>query len=658
MFQVTAGTPAPIAAIMREVAGLRLQDRTTVITHYQATLEAAEQKRKEAKIAFEKANQDIKTQETEYTLNENLVEAALEACVAGDLDPIRFAKRRGGQTWELFCQSYPIQIALKLRHTAIFGFLLENNLDYRSKSPHHLPVYEDVLTLAARRSLTQKELELVKLMSNQILKDMLVASETGELLWFLDAIYFSEKLIHLPIPGKAGMTPLMQLARDNHLEALIKIDKDFKIEFSRQDELGRTVFDHAFECGHKELSLWLLQRAKPALLSLHRAEDLLIWALLKGEDEQVTHLLSTGVDVKARDNAALISACRFGTIKQVRALGLAGVEFTARKLLALSIAIQRREKKLIQYLLMQDCVYKAVMADQEIFEAQLKKAGFHQNIQKIRLGWLANLSLLGRAELMRNDADKHPGNDPRFMSLREIIEEMFSQMRDHDQVDILPGFPRFARPFSDTAVLNIPIAHQQDKVLELLGSEVRTSLEKGEARLDIQYTLKKGVGANLHFVYYFSIKCHYESGKIESLRNLAVVYQYEPCRLLFNLNIHVGDPKYKSKGIGLDLKVINQSEGLDLLISQLEALIRIGSTSLVIGVEGENDTRLSSISFYIQFARKIKEDFDLTAFTLDCYERRQGIPPSKPLLFNHSKLYVPNRKYSTNTVVSGNYFHV
>jgi hypothetical protein len=105
--------PGPVAAMMREVEGLRLKDRGTVTDGYKDELSKAEEKRKQAQTERERNLSEAANQEAEYIGNANLVAEALEGIDAGIRQKIARVKNSSRQTWELFCKENPLNRAIQ-----------------------------------------------------------------------------------------------------------------------------------------------------------------------------------------------------------------------------------------------------------------------------------------------------------------------------------------------------------------------------------------------------------------------------------------------------------------------------------------------------------------------------------------------------------------
>jgi hypothetical protein len=228
------------------------------------------------------------------------------------------------------------------------------------------PAYEDALTL---RGTSKDAQEVRNTMVERILKDLPKFSKDENLGWYLKAVSFEPKLINLPIPDQQGFTAAMQLAKDNHLSALLAIDNDFDgdydIAFEQEDNLGKTMLNYAIEQGHKELSLWLLEKTKLELSPIEKAcikGDLpeverlltitdgsvnpairenapLLWAVMHGKNDVVTKLIASNrIDIKANNNIAIIIAVRYGYLEIVKQLAAAGADIYAQNDLALKAA--------------------------------------------------------------------------------------------------------------------------------------------------------------------------------------------------------------------------------------------------------------------------------------------------------------------------------
>lgn len=107
-------SPSPVAAMMREVEGLRLKDRDTVTEGYKYELSKAEEKRKQAQVERDQHLAEVAGQEEKAIGNANLVAEALEGIDAGIRQKIAKVKNSSSrQTWELFCKENPLNRAMQ-----------------------------------------------------------------------------------------------------------------------------------------------------------------------------------------------------------------------------------------------------------------------------------------------------------------------------------------------------------------------------------------------------------------------------------------------------------------------------------------------------------------------------------------------------------------
>jgi len=367
-----------ISAIIREIEGLRAQDISAVNQHFTNACNQAESADQKSRAERERALLNARQTEIKFTLDETISGDAANAC--GDkkieeertLEIIRLAFELP-QTWKLFCETLPLTSAIKAERALVVAFLLEKGVDYKSKSERHMPAYTGGLYLA--EDATKAQQEIYSLMKTKVLRDMVQASEIGNLAWFQDALKYSkESLINSVIPEQGGLTPMMVLARDNHL-ALIRLihtkpARRYIIDFSIKDTLGKTMFEHAFELGHKELIEWIITTRKMVLSELEKAckeGDLnaltrclergdnppesnnapLIWATIYGHPNIVRRLiLEPRIDVKSRNEAAMIIAARYGYTEIVQDLIIAGADPMARNGLPLKIALAKNHAEL------------------------------------------------------------------------------------------------------------------------------------------------------------------------------------------------------------------------------------------------------------------------------------------------------------------------
>jgi len=375
----------PIESMKREAAKLSTQDKELVNKNYLEELRRNEKIALDAKQKKEEALREVKKEAEAFNLNCNLVESAVTACQkSGQLEPVQKVFKRGKQTWELFCQHcLPLELSIKNEKPKIVAFLLDNGVDYTSQSSLDITPYEYVLTFSTdNRSIERQEIYLS--MTNRILMDIISASASGRLDWFHKALegptqVEANTLLNAPIPEKEGITPVMVFAIHNRLATLLFMDNNgFIIDFDKRDNLGKTIFDHAFECGHKELITWICNSSERVLSPLEKASaterpdlkqfdellkqpftpeqynNALIWATLNGHKSIVEKLISTNqVDVQARDNTALVIAVRFKYTEITKILIHAGANPTARLDLPIKVAIEHEQKEVVDCLVNQ-----------------------------------------------------------------------------------------------------------------------------------------------------------------------------------------------------------------------------------------------------------------------------------------------------------------
>lgn len=364
-----------IAVISREVEALRNRDLATATQQYEEELRKIAKAEAEAKAQRERALTENAEAASESAALYGYVQDAQAACKTGNLPHIRRVFKKGGNTWKEFCtQAAPLTVAIHSKQVEVFRYLLGKDVDYKTADQRHAPAYEEALGFYNRSfnsSEKKQELEIYFLMKSRILQDMVQASKSGDLAWFFNALdCTTDELINAEIPGQGGLTPMMVLAIDNRFDAIRFIDSQydaklcpqFAIDFAKRDHLGKTLFDHAFEQGHRDLCIWIANRVPMALSALEQAcqrGDLdavkkllaqnadpaeknnapLLWAALYGHADVAAHLISTGqVNPKARDNAAIVIATRYGYGDIVKLLVRAGADPSARGGLPAKIA--------------------------------------------------------------------------------------------------------------------------------------------------------------------------------------------------------------------------------------------------------------------------------------------------------------------------------
>jgi len=398
-----------VRAIRAEGRALCLRDTKLAVDEYQRLLDEAHKKREaaiaEAHLAFKTNLEQGKL----HACNNGMVRSALEACYSGDLGPIEELYDKGNsETWEFFCNSSPLMLAVDSEQPKVLEYLLKIGLDYTSKDDSGYPAYDHILRL---RTSSEAAKEMQQIMSARLLKDVSVASKTAALEWLLDAFAIKPTLINTPIPDLNGITPVMQLAIDGRLNALIWIDqnkyiknKKVQIDFNKKDGLGRTMFDFAVMWGHKELLEWVMSKAGTKLSELEEAcksgdvpkLDALLSALPADSDVELGHSLIFAViyvfhsivvnivtsleKVVDEDAAVFMIATQQQDARMMQVLIDAGADITAQNGLALSIAIDGANEDVIEFLLIQDSMRAFAKSNVDRFEAELNNAGFKKSL--------------------------------------------------------------------------------------------------------------------------------------------------------------------------------------------------------------------------------------------------------------------------------------
>jgi len=201
--------------------------------------------------------------------------------------------------------------------------LLDAGVDYRASKDNLLVAYSMALELKKDIDYenSPNKQRIYNLMYQRILKDVAQASKDDNLGWFINAVDIAHELINSPIPEQHGMTPAMQLAKDNHLEAFLVIEQNLREDqeedeetlstqgldvFNTVDDFGKTAFHYAFEQGHKELSLWLFDKTKIELTPIEKA-------CKEGDEKELDRLLrDSTTDVSVNNNACLLWAIMQG----------------------------------------------------------------------------------------------------------------------------------------------------------------------------------------------------------------------------------------------------------------------------------------------------------------------------------------------------------
>ena len=358
----------PLAAMLREIDGLRLKDRDDVTAKYKTELEQAKEKRRQAQLEEKIAKDEANKQSDQFATNEYLVNKALKAIKNDNPQPINPLQGSKFQAWELFCRSKPLTAALRNGKLKVFTFLLKPQdpkfaIDYVIADPE--PVYEFALSLDDDCGIENWQ-GIHDVMMERILKDVSKLSADWELGWLFHAIECEPKLISSTLPNHQGLTVAMKLAKENCLPMLIAIyQQGIKIEFDQKDNFGKTMFDYSLENGHRELSLWLLDQTNLALSPIEQAcidKNLpeikrllainnslvnpairnnapLLWAVMHGYKEIVDELISPPlVDVRANNNIAVITAVRYGNFDIAHKLVNQGADIADQNDLALNFA--------------------------------------------------------------------------------------------------------------------------------------------------------------------------------------------------------------------------------------------------------------------------------------------------------------------------------
>jgi ankyrin repeat protein len=378
----------PLSAMLREIENFRTKEKNLVIRDYENKLTLAAAQKRRANEEKEQHLAEVTNQENRYAFNTALVDSALRdigdaTTTSGIRRTLRTIKNSTKQTWELFCALNPLHIAILRKKWTVVSCLLEFGVDYKFGKSNIAPAYTLALPFRPKKDhmLAPDEEKIYKLMFQRILKDVIQDSNNDNLEWLLNAIDMSPELINSPIPEQHGLTPAMQLAKDNHMGALMVIDKNLYDDedetvlrentfFTTTDDFGKTAFDYAFAEGHKELSLWLLEKTKPELTPIEKAckdGDLteverllaindgsvnvtvrnnapLLWAVMQNHKDIVASLIASNrVDISANDNVALITAirCAYADISYLyiaKQLIAAGADITAQNDLAIKYA--------------------------------------------------------------------------------------------------------------------------------------------------------------------------------------------------------------------------------------------------------------------------------------------------------------------------------
>lgn len=382
----------PLSAMLREIENFRTKEKNLVIRDYENKLTLAAAQKRRANEEKEQHLAEVTNQENRYAFNTALVDSALrdigdETTTSGIRRIVRTIKNSNKQTWELFCALNPLHIAILRKKWTVVSCLLEFGVDYKFGKSNISPAYALALPFRPKKDyiLSPDEEKIYKLMFQRILKDVIQDSNNDNLEWLLNAIDMSPELINSPIPEQHGLTPAMQLAKDNHMGALMVIDKNLYDDedeiilrenkfFTTTDDFGKTAFDYAFAEGHKELSLWLLEKTKPELTPIEKAckdGDLteverllaindgsvdgsvnvtirnnapLLWAVMQNHKDIVASLIASNqVDISANNNVALITAirCAYTDISYLdiaKQLIAAGADITAQNDLAIKYA--------------------------------------------------------------------------------------------------------------------------------------------------------------------------------------------------------------------------------------------------------------------------------------------------------------------------------
>lgn len=408
-----------IEQTLRDIEDLRLKDKTVVTEEYQKKLKEIQEKAKISKEERDKLLIGVQQQETTYTLNKELVREANESLkaliearkkatatldenlVEETLKCIRVVRERGGETWELFCQLNVLDRAIKGREVKIVRYLLENGVDYKESSKERLSGCEVALTISFSSKKSDADQSIYNVMCEHILKDVVLASESGDLYWFLDALNKirardAKTLLNTPIPNRNGMTPVIQLGKENCLQALICIDSKFQdgIDLTKKDESGKTIYDYASLGGHKELSLWLADKMKLPMTPLEKAcqeDDVVVvnqlltadipmeelsrsfmLGIIHGSENSVRALIQKEHNLLCGDYAVMVA--RYGNVALINLCLENGLDLTAKDSLPLCILVIRKQEDLVRKLLKDKAIYLSIMKNKPKIEMVLKPA--------------------------------------------------------------------------------------------------------------------------------------------------------------------------------------------------------------------------------------------------------------------------------------------
>lgn len=368
-----------LIAMSRSVQSITDQDLVLLQREYQEALTRISLSEKKLETEKKEMEEILGNLNTEYDLNRHLAESAYLGCITGNLEPIQKVFQAGGKTWQLFLKLFPLNYAIEENHVEIVSFLLEKGVDCFSPGPGNLSAYAIVLSWSFRPSLSLEQQKIYNFFQAKILQDFNDFFLKEYLDLFYEILTFMSKeaaniILNSPISSENGLTPIMLLAKDNQLKYLCLLNKDFSIDFEKQDIMKQSAFDHAFCWGHRELCEWILNQSSRGLTPLEKA-------CKEGDKALVMNLLQTGVDVGERENSAIIWAAMYGRHSiifnlafrknvnmnarngapiiaasnnghyyAVSALRLMGASIYVRNELALSIAEKKNYVEIVDYL--------------------------------------------------------------------------------------------------------------------------------------------------------------------------------------------------------------------------------------------------------------------------------------------------------------------
>ena len=407
VYHIFWGKPFALLMLEKQINHLRITESIAQRKKYKPIIDALDQERRQLILSRDKEIERVTRYAFIAEKVNNLSTNALRACENSIfIDCLKITYEKGGtDAWQLFCHASPLLIAINAMQPVTVAYLLECGLDYKTGSALDMPAYEQIFRLKPSTPAIQ---QMQALMTERLLTDLASAPSVDNIEWMLRAFYFNKALINTPIPECHGITPAMLFVITGRVSALKWCAKH--VDFDMQDELGRTMFDHALVFGQKEVLDWLLSKAKFALSNLELAcktgnlkalkkilavadkklapqlfESALYIAVMYGFHAGVKTLIAAvGANVERRNSTIFLIAAERQDLKMMQILSDHGAHVAVAKGQALSKAIAAQDEFMIEQLVNIDSMYDFAKRDFDRFSDELKQAGIKKTLAQFR----------------------------------------------------------------------------------------------------------------------------------------------------------------------------------------------------------------------------------------------------------------------------------